>query len=182
MFYKSHFKSEFSISNRMMRATWQISYLLFFRLSIVQLNPLRRFLLRLFGANIGKKVLIYPSAKIWAPWNLSLGDRSVIGPNVILYNVDKIEIAQDVTISQNVHLCTASHNIESVDRELIYSPIIIERGSWVFADAFVAMGTKIGEGAIVGARSLVTKDVEAFDVIGGNPAKVIKKRKVDWLD
>lgn len=139
-------------------------------------------MLRLFGANIGEKALIYPSAKIWAPWNLSLGRRSVIGPNVILYNVDRIDIAEDVTISQNVHLCTASHNIESIERELIHSSIIIERGSWVFADAFVAMGVKIGEGAIVGARSVVTKNVEAFDVIGGNPAKVIKKRKVDWLN
>jgi len=165
-----------------MRATWQIIYLLFFRLSIVHLSPLRRFLLRLFGANVGEKVLIYPSVKIWAPWNLSLGHRSVIGPNVILYNVDRIEIAEDVTISQNVHLCTASHNIESIERELIHTPIIIERGSWVFADAFVAMGVKIGEGSIVGARSVVTKNVAAFNVVAGNPAKVIKKRKVDWLN
>lgn len=181
MFYKSHLKSEFNFSNKLFRAFWHLIYLLFFRFSIVQLNPLRRLLLRLFGASVGKKVLIYPSAQIWAPWNLSLGDRSVIGPNVILYNVDRIEIAEDVTISQNVHLCTASHNIESIERELIHSPIIIERGSWVFADAFVAMGVKVGEGSIVGARSVVTKCIESQCVVAGNPAKVLKKRKVDWL-
>ena len=136
--------------------------------------------MRLFGAHIGAKVLIYPSVDIWAPWNLFIGDRSVVGPNVVLYNVDRIQIAEDVTVSQNSHLCTASHNIESISRELQHAPIVIKKGAWIFADVFLSMGVQIGEGAIVGARSVVAKSVEAQNVVVGNPARVIKKRQLDW--
>ena len=180
MFYKSNLKSEFSITNKILRAIWTLVYFLFFRFTIIPLNQWRGMILKLFGASIGKNVLIYPSAKIWAPWNLNIGDRVVIGPGVILYNIDNIIIGDDVTISQNSHLCTASHDIESLSRTLTYAPIVIGKGAWIFADAFVFMGIKIGEGAIVGARSVVTKTVGEFDVVAGNPAKFLKKRKVDW--
>lgn len=181
MFYESHFKSEFNFSHKVLRAFWRLVYILFFRFSPAPFHIWRRFLLRLFGAHIGGKILIYPSAEIWVPWNLSIGDRSVIGPNVILYNVDKIKIAEDVTISQNSHLCTASHNIESVSRELQHAPIIINKGAWIFADAFLSMGVRVGEGAIIGARCVVAKSVDSRNVVVGNPAVVIKKRQLDWL-
>lgn len=182
MFYESHLKSEFNFSHKMRRLLWRIVYILFFRLSPLPLSFWRRFLLRSFGAHIGSKILIYPSVEIWAPWNLSIGDRSVIGPNVALYNVDRIEIAEDVTVSQNSHLCTATHNIESRFRELQHAPIVIKKGAWIFADAFLSMGVCIGEGAIVGARSVVAKSVEAQNVVVGNPAVVIKRRQLDWLN
>lgn len=180
MFYESHLKSEFNFSHKMRRLLWRIVYIFFFRFSLPPFRFIRRFLLRLFGAHIGSKVLIYPSVEIWAPWNLSIGDRSVIGPNVILYNVDRIEIAEDVTVSQYSHLCTASHNIESPFRELRHAPIVIKKGAWIFADAFLSMGVCIGEGAIVGARSVVVKSVDAQNVVVGNPAVVIKRRQLDW--
>lgn len=177
MFYKSSLRSEFSFSNKCMRAFWFLMNLFFFRFTAIQLNFLRIFLLKIFGAKIGKNVLIYPSVEIWAPWNLSIADRSVIGPKVLLYNVGKIEIAEDVTVSQRTHICTASHDIQSPSRDLLHSPVIINKGAWIFADAFLSMGVEIGEGAIVGARSVVTKDVASFEVVGGNPAKFIKRRK-----
>ena len=180
MFYESHLKSEFNFSHKLRRLFWRLVYIFFFRFSLIPFNFWRRFLLRLFGAHIGAKVLIYPSVDIWAPWNLFIGDRSVVGPNVVLYNVDRIQIAEDVTVSQNSHLCTASHNIESISRELQHAPIVIKKGAWIFADVFLSMGVQIGEGAIVGARSVVAKSVEAQNVVVGNPARVIKKRQLNW--
>ena len=122
MFYDSYLKSEFNFSNKALRALWLLIYILLFRYTLVPFNSWRVFLLRLFGAQIGCNVLVYPSVKIWAPWNLFVGSGSVIGPNVILYNIDKIIIGEDVTLSQNAHICTASHNINSKHRELQHAP------------------------------------------------------------
>lgn len=99
-----------------------------------------------------------------------------IGPNVNVYNVDKIIIKDRAEISQGAHLCTASHDITDPKHHLITAPIIIGERAWVAADAFVGMGVTIGEGAVVGARAAVFKDVEPWTVVGGNPAKVIKER------
>lgn len=159
-----------------------LAYYLFFRFTPRSLFFWRRWILLLFGAKIGPKCKIYPKVKIWLPKNLEIGLGAIIGDEVNLYNISPIILAQEVTISQEAFLCTASHNIESPNRELISSPIFIERGAWIFSGAFIFMGVKIGEGAIVGAKSVVAKNVEAFDVVGGNPAKIIKKRKVDWLN
>lgn len=101
---------------------------------------------------------------------------STIGPDTIIYNVDIITIKDGATISQGAHLCTASHDISDWKEKLITAPITIEPYGWVAADAFICMGVTIGEGAIVGARAAVFKDVEPWSVVGGNPARIIKKR------
>ncbi|MDR2408412.1 MAG: putative colanic acid biosynthesis acetyltransferase [Bacteroidales bacterium] len=138
----------------------------------------RNMLLRLFGANICLKSLIYPSCKIWAPWNLELGKYSCVGPNTELYNKAPIIIKSHCVISQGAYLCTASHDITKSQHPLVIAPIIIEDKSWIAADAFIGMGVTIGEGAVVGARAAVFKDVEPWTVVGGNPAKFIKKREI----
>ena len=97
--------------------------------------------MRLFGAHIYKVLIIHLYR--YGRHEFIIGDSSVIGPNVTLYNVDKIEIAEDVTVSQNSHLCTAPHNIESTFRELQHAPIVIKKGAWLFADAFLSMGVCI---------------------------------------
>ena len=138
-------------------------------------------MLNLFGAKLAPSAAIYPSAKIWAPWNLEMDERSVLGDYVDCYSVDRIILGADVTVSQYAFLCSASHDIENPDRSLIHKPILLERGSWVFSGAFIGMGVIVGEGAIVAARSVVTKNVDPFSIVGGNPAKFIKTRQVDWL-
>jgi len=137
----------------------------------------RNFLLIVFGAEVDKQSLIYCSATIFAPWNLKIG-RACIGPNVEVYNKDKIHIGDDCVISQGSFLCTASHDISSKMLPLVKAPIIINNNVWVGADAFIGMGVTIGEGAVVGARAAVFKDVEPWTVVGGNPAKFIKKREI----
>ncbi len=112
------------------------------------------------------------------PWKLSVADNSVMGPNVICYNMGGISIGKNVVISQNTHLCSASHDYTSRTFMTTFDPIHIADNSWICADAFVAPGVTIGEGAVVGARSVVVHDVEAWSIVAGNPAKYIKKREI----
>ena len=173
------YKNRLSYKNKLLRLLWGIVYNLFFR---TLPGPLfygwRNMLLRLFGAKIGKNCKIRSSIKVWAPWNIELGDYVAIGQKAELYSVDKIIIGTKVTISQGAYICTASHNIYSKQNELITTTIIINDCTWIAADAFVGMGVTIGEGAVVGARAAVFKDVEPWSIVGGNPAQFIKKRVI----
>ncbi len=148
-----------------------------FRLLFFQrLYFFRNLLLRMFGAEIPTHALIYSSCTIFAPWNLKIGLYSCIGPHTVIYNKAPIEIGSDTVISQGAFLCTASHDIASKKLPLVTAPIRIGDFAWIAADAFVGMGVHIGDGAVVGARGCVFKDVEAWTIVGGNPAKFIKKR------
>jgi putative colanic acid biosynthesis acetyltransferase WcaF len=137
----------------------------------------RNMLLRLFGAKIDKDALVYNTCTVFAPWNLVVG-RSCIGPNTIIYNKDMIIIGDDSVVSQYSYLCTAGHDTSSLMLPLITAPIEIEDHVWIAANCFIGMGVIISEGAIVGARSAVFKDVEPWTIVGGNPAKFIKKRVI----
>jgi len=161
------------------RVIWILINATLFRWMIgIFLRYPRNMLLRLFGAKIPLSSLIYPSCKIWAPWNLEVGEYSCVGPNTELYNKAPIIIKDNCIVSQGTHLYTASHDYTDRSHPLIYSPIIIENQVWIAADVFVGMGVTIGEGAVVGARAAVFKDVEPWTVVGGNPAKFIKKREI----
>lgn len=173
------YKDSLTLSNKLKRLVWNVFCLILYRPFA---GPLfwrwRNVVLRLFGAEIGAGCKVSNSAKIWAPWNLYLGRMVSLGPGSKIYSADKIIIGDKVTISQGAYLCGASHDINYVNKPLITAPIKIERYSWVCADAFVGMGVTIGEGAVVGARAAVFKDVEPWTVVGGNPARFIKKRTI----
>lgn len=136
----------------------------------------KRLLLRLFGAKIASTAVIYSSAKIYYPANLVMDDYACMASDVDCYNVAIVHICEYATVSQGAFLCTASHDITSPGHELITAPIIVGRQAWVGAKAFVGFGVKIGEGAVVGATASVYKSIEPWNVVGGNPAKFIKKR------
>lgn len=138
----------------------------------------KRFLLKLFGAKIAPTAVVYSSAKIYYPANLSMDDYACLASDVECYNVAPIYLGKFVTVSQGAFLCTASHDISSPTHELITAPIAIAGQAWIGACAFVGMGVTVGEGAVVGARAAVFKDVEPWTVVGGNPAKFIKKRVI----
>lgn len=161
----------------MKRILWTIINLTLFRLLPgTHLRYVRNSLLRLFGAKIPMRSLVYSSCRIWGPWNLEVGRNSCIGPNTQLYNRAKIIIGDNAVVSQGSYLCTASHDITDPRHSVVMRDIVIGDRAWVAADAFVGMGVTIGEGAVVGARAAVFKDVEPWTVVGGNPAKFIKKR------
>lgn len=180
-FYSERYKSELSLRNKLARLIWSLVWCLLFRPSPRSLFAWRRCMLNLFGAKLAPSAVVYPSARVWAPWNLRMGERSVLGDYVDCYSVDEIVLEADVTVSQYVHLCSASHDIESPNRDLVHQPIRLMRGSWVFAGAFVGMGVTVGEGAVVAARSVVVKSVEPFMVVGGNPANLLKQRQASWI-
>jgi putative colanic acid biosynthesis acetyltransferase WcaF len=161
------------------RIIWHLINMTLFRCFIgMPFKNARNIILRLFGAKIPFRSLIYHSCKIYAPWNLEIGEYACIGPDTKLYNKDKIVIGDHTVISQGSFLCTASHDITNSQHPLISAPIIIEDQVWIAAESFIMMGVTIGEGAVVGARACVFKDVEPWTVVGGNPAKFIKKREI----
>ncbi len=167
----------FSINNRLMRGLWGIVYLLFFRISPRPVHKWRAFILRVFGAKLGQHVHIYPSVKIWAPWNLIIGNYVGIGNDAILYCMDTITIGDYAVISQGAHLCCGTHNYNSKNFQLLAKPIIIESQTWVCAEAFIHPGVVIAEGCVIGARSVVTKNLlEPWSVYAGNPCRQVAIR------
>lgn len=138
----------------------------------------RNKLLCLFGMKMEKSLRVYRSVRIYAPWNLSVEDGVVIGPNVEIYNKAKVSIGYQSTISQNVFICTASHDISLKSLDLVTKSIQISPYSWVASRALILPGVFIGEGGVVAAGAVVVKDVAPWTVVGGNPAKFIKKREL----
>lgn len=169
-------RSEISRSNRIARLVWTLVWMIFFRPTPRPFHAWRCFLLRLFGARLGKGVAVYQSARIWAPWNLEMADRSCLGDFVDAYSVDKIIIGEGAVVSQYSYLCTASHDYTEASRPLITAPIVIGSQAWVTADVFIAPGVTIGEGAVVTARSSVFSDIEPWVVASGNPCKAVRPR------
>jgi len=173
------FPSPHSVSNRLLRVAWQSAYFVLFRPTPNMLHGWRSSLLRLFGARVGRGAHPYPSCKIWAPWNLVMGDHACLGPYVDCYNVARIEIGEYATVSQYTYLCGATHDYTKLTMPLVPKPIRVGARAWVAAAAFVGPGITVGEGAVVGARACVVHDVPAWTVVAGNPASVIKRRVLE---
>ncbi|URT73441.1 putative colanic acid biosynthesis acetyltransferase [Cytobacillus firmus] len=155
---------------------WWIIQGTLFKFSIHNMYSWRNFLLKIFGANIGKSVKVRATAKFTYPWKVSIGDYSWIGDNVQFYSLDEITVGSHCVISQESYLCTGSHNIKDPNFGLITKPIVVKNGAWVASDVFIYPGVTINEMAVVGARSTVTKDIPANEVHVGSPAKFVKNR------
>lgn len=168
-----------SLSDKIWRGLWSVVWNTLFRFSPVPMHGWRRFLLRLFGSTIGPRSAIYPGARIWAPWNLIVGEGATIGSGATLYSVDRIEIGQYAIVSQNAHLCTASHDYNSPAFELTTAPIKLEREAWVAAEAFLAPGVTLGEGSVALARAVIVRSLPARAIAAGNPSRIIGWRNAD---
>ncbi|MDE2348505.1 MAG: putative colanic acid biosynthesis acetyltransferase [Gammaproteobacteria bacterium] len=159
-----------STANRALRVIWSFTWLLLYRPSPRPLHAWRRTLLRIFGARIGARAHPYPSAKIWAPWNLTIEADGCLADDVDCYCVAPVRIGARATVSQYSYLCAASHDFRDPAMPLVAAPIDIGANAWVAADVFVGPGVTIGEGAVVGARSTVVRDIEPWTVVAGSPA------------
>ena len=155
---------------------WWLVYTILFRPSPQLMYGWRRFLLRCFGAKVGKKVILRPTTQITYPWKISIGDYSWIGDDVVLYSLGEIEIGKNVVISQKSYLCTGSHNYLKSDFPIFAKKITIEDEVWLATDVFIAPGITIGKATVVGARSSVYKDLPGNKICIGNPAQIIKNR------
>ncbi|HSJ66615.1 MAG TPA: hypothetical protein VK921_03020 [Anditalea sp.] len=163
--------------NKLGRLCWNVFSFFFFRPFILNVfNPYRIFILRMFGAQVSYKSVIHASVKIWAPWNLEMHPYATLAPDVDCYNPGKITVMSNSTVSQKAYLCAASHDISLSHHPLITSPITIEDQAWVAADAFIGPGVTIGQGSVVGARTVVFKNVAPWTVVRGNPAEFVKER------
>lgn len=158
------------------RAAWEVLRAPLFRFTPRPMWAWRRWILRLFGANIGRDVRIYPSVRIAIPWKLTIGDECAVGDGAILYALGSIRIGRRATISQYAHLCAGSHDYRQVDLPLLKSQIDIGAGAWICADAFIGPDVNVGENAIVGARAVVVKNVPPYCIVAGNPARRIAYR------
>jgi len=159
------------------RVLWALAIPLF-RFSPRPFFGWRRMLLRLFGARIGKDAHVYPSTKIYLPWNLILGKEASIGEWALVYNLGPVSIGDRATVSHRAHLCAGTHDYSDPSLPLLRMPIEVGAQAWICSDAFIGPNTRVGEGAIVAAAAVVVKDVQSWKIVAGNPARVIKTRSI----
>jgi putative colanic acid biosynthesis acetyltransferase WcaF len=172
----------FSFFNRFTRFLWWIFYIFLFRTTPIPLHFWRSFLLRCFGAKIGKGVHVYPKVRIWAPWNIELGDECGIANGATLYSQSKITVGYRSVISQGAYLVTGTHDYTKSNFPLITKSIHIGAHVWIAAEVFIHPGITIGEGCVIGARSVVTKDMPEWMVCAGHPCKPIKIRNYEKIN
>lgn len=164
---------------KLLRGSWNVCWLLLFRPTPKRLgNGWRQWLLRRFGTVIHGEALVLPSCKILQPWELELGDGVTLGEEVKIYNYALVSIGAMSIVSQYSYLCTGTHDYSHPFMPLLWEPITVGSECWIAADVFIAPGVSIGDGSVIGARSVVTKDIPAWNVCVGNPCKPIKPRIV----
>lgn len=175
-----HYRNRHSLGSKLCRIVWNVVWFLLFRTTPrgCLFRPWRVALLKLFGARISWTSNVLPTCRIWQPWKLTMGRYACLSADVDCYSVDQITLGENVVVSQGVRLCSASHDIGSCTMELTYKPIKVENNAWIAGWALILPGVTIGEGAVVAAGAVVTKDVEPWAVVGGNPAKFIKWREL----
>jgi putative colanic acid biosynthesis acetyltransferase WcaF len=171
-----------SLGSKLRRFLWAVVQSSLFRWSPQRAFAWRRFLLRLFGAKLESSSYVYPTTVIWDPARVKIGQHTAVGPGVEVYSVDRIEIGSHCTVSMQAFLCTGSHDITDPQMALTHAPIVIENGTWVCARAFIGPGVRLGEGSVVAACAVVSKDVAPWTVVAGNPATVKKQRSVKRSD
>ncbi|HEY9734986.1 MAG TPA: hormogonium polysaccharide biosynthesis acetyltransferase HpsU [Trichocoleus sp.] len=155
---------------------WWLVQALAFPLTLHAAHAPRRLLLRLFGAKVGRAVVIRPTARFTYPWKIAIGDYSWIGDDVVFYSLDTITVGRHCVISQKSYLCTGSHRTDDVAFGLQTAPIIIGNGVWLAADCFVAPGVCVGANTVVGARSSIYQSLPPRHLCFGNPCQPVKIR------
>ena len=166
--------SPFTLKNKFARLCWAFVYTMFFKPSPRFLFRWRALLLRLFGAKLANDVNVYPSAIIWAPWNLECGPGACIAAGVEIYNPGLVVLGRDAIVSQGAYLCGASHRYDRAEFDFVHRPIVIGPGAWVSARCIILLGVELGEGCVIAAGSVVTKSMPSWNLCGGNPCRVIK--------
>ena len=169
--------ASFSLTNRIFRVVWGLGWLVLARWTPQPLHGWRRFVLRLFGAQIGRKVRIAASVQIWHPHNLRIDEFAIIGPQVRLYNQGDIHIGRFAVVSQLAHICASTHDVNDRHFQIVLRPVHIEDEAWVAAEAFIGPGVRVGQGAIAGARCVVFEDLEPWMIYRGNPGVLVKRRE-----
>lgn len=169
-------KSPYSTNEKICRILWAIVQQTLFVGSFHNWYRFRRTLLKIFGCRINANVCVRRTVKIEIPWNLIIGANTTIGDRAIIYCLGKVKIGNNVTISQGAHICAGTHDYRTRKMKLKKSNITIGNDVWIAAEAFVGPDVIVGDGAVLGARSVTFSNANPWTVYLGNPATAIKKR------
>lgn len=172
----------FPFRHRLFRAIWNIVWLVLASWTPPPMHGWRRFLLRSFGADIHQTAGVYGSAVIWYPPNLGVGAHAYIGPGAQIYCMAPIRLDAYALVSQGAHLCAGTHDVDDPDFPLQVRPIQIGRQAWIAAEAFVGPGVTVGDGAVLGARSVAMKNLDPWTIYSGNPAQLLRRRNRESVE
>ncbi len=164
-------------ATRLKEGLWVVCKGLFFLNAFPWPSALRDRLLRLFGARIGRGLIIRSGVNITFPWRLAVGDHVWLGEEVLILTLAPVTIGSNVCVSQRAFLCTGSHALRQQEFDLVTAPIKVEDGVWISAMSFVGPGVTIGEGSIVAAGAVIVKPVPAGCLAKGNPATFSPKKQ-----
>ncbi len=160
------------------RMLWMLVSRLFFNTWAPYPSILKAIILRLFGAKVGKGLVIRTHVRIKQPWRLSIGNHVWIGESVWIDNLVQVSIASNVCLSQGAFLLTGNHDYKSTSFDLITGEIHLESGVWIGAKALVGPGVRCMSHSVLAAGSTTFKDLEANKIYQGNPAEVKRERKI----
>ncbi len=169
-------ESPWSDRDRALRLLWEFTWFVFCVWTPKPANPWRLFWLDVFGATIEGKPFVHQRARIAIPWHLTLRDRACLGDRANAYSLGEIEIGERATVAQEAYLSTGSHDFSHPALQLVTAKITIGDDAFVGARAFVMPGVRIGARSLVGACSVVTKDIPDDCVAAGNPCRVLRPR------
>ncbi len=169
--------ASFSFANRVERLLWQAAWLLLARWTPAMCSPWRILLLKAFGARVAPGAMIAASTRVWLPRHLTLGAHASLGPGVECYTMAPISIGRRTVVSQRAYLCAGSHDVSSPEFQLVARPIEIGDDVWIAADAFVAPGVRVADGAVLAARACAFSSLEAWTIYRGNPAQPLRRRQ-----
>jgi putative colanic acid biosynthesis acetyltransferase WcaF len=167
-------RAPYRVSERLLRAAWALVNATVWRLP--RGWGWRRWLLRQFGAKVGRGAIFRASARVFHPWLFEIGDFSTLGPGVVIYNLGPVRIGSHTTISQDCYVCAGTHDYTIPHLPLVRPPIDIGSGVWVAAQAFVGPHVSIGDNCVIGARAVVMKTIAPGMIAAGNPARELKPR------
>ena len=173
---KSPYESPWTVENRFLRVLWEFCWLLFCSWTPKPLNDWRLFWLRVFDAKIDGTPFVHQRARIGIPWNLTLHDHACLGDRANAYSLGEIEIGARATVAQEAYLSSASHDFHDPAMPLTVAKITVGEDAFIGARAFVLPGVRIGARAVIGACSVVTKDVPDDVIAAGNPCRVLRSR------
>lgn len=171
------YKKEIGAS-RLRQVCWYFVNALFFINPLNSSSGIKRFWLRLFGAKVGRGVVLKPAINIKYPWKLSIGDYSWVGEKVWIDNLTSVSIGENVCLSQGAMLLTGNHNFAKTNFDLMIASIVLEDGVWIGAQALVCPGVHCASHAVLTARSVATKNLEPYTIYQGNPAIAVKQRVI----
>lgn len=165
-------------SSWLVRMLWFAAGLPLLRCAVIPSSSFRRYLLRVFGAEIGENATIKPGFRVKYPWNFKAGKNCWLGEDVWIDNLAQVTLGDNVCISQGAYLCTGNHDWSDPAFGLLVQPISIHDGAWVGARACLAPGVTVGTGAVIGFGAVSSRSVPAFEIHVGNPAVFLRRRHI----